>query len=95
MITQSGIDPSLVLKLIEEVGGYRDKMRQQLDEVVGPVFSDIERYYEGNAADALKASIRREVPKLEDFLNQLVDTFIRNVNDDLRDTQNLDNRLAG
>ncbi len=95
MYTVSGIDPTAVKALIDEINQLKQRMRRPLDEIVGPIQANIRANYQGTAADTVLARIRQEIPKLDMTLDNLIRTLITNINDDLSDTQNTDNALAG
>ena len=91
----SGIDPQAVTNLVSDINGLKSQMSSQLERVRTDVLQRIQQNYEGSAAESLIANISTNIPKIEAFLDVLMNTLVGNINDDLSDTQNTDRSLAG
>ena len=93
-ITVSGIDPQQVQQLVARINDYAKFMEQKFDYVRTTVKSNINRAYGGNAADSLMGKTERLMNQVSAEQKRLISFMIRNINEDLDDTQRTDDSLS-
>lgn len=92
--TVSGIDPVKTEALLEEVVEYKENMRDILNDINGPIATDIRANYEGSAADALLEKIREQSNRVDQEMQNIVKNIHTNITQDLDDTRTTDQALS-
>ena len=94
MRTESGIDPMAVLKLVEEINTFSNKMDSVFNYLEGDLRRDLNRSYGGAAADALMERTLRLAQQAKQRKQELIALLKNNIDHDLKDTQQTDVKLS-
>ncbi len=92
-ITVSGIDPTAVQALVRRIQEFNRFMDQKFNYIETDIKKKMDQAYGGAAADSLMAKTVRLMSATREVNTKMIKNVVENINDDLNDTQHLDNSL--
>lgn len=94
-VTYSGVDPTRVAGMIEQLVGYKKNIQSILNDISTAKIAEIRANYEGHAADAVMTRTQNLCKQCDSLVEEIVTKIVGDINRDLDDIAKTDSNLAG